>query len=145
VVEAITEVIEWHEKGLLPLGAHLSSDSRCRLVQGDFFAMATSSPACLDPESPDRRFDAIIVDIDHSPRQLLHPDHAAFYEREGLKRLAAQLGPAGIFALWSNDPPDKTFCRALDAAFRTSRAEVFRFPNPLLDCEEASTFYIARN
>ena len=40
VVDALAEVIEWHEQGLLPLGKQLTGDPRCRLVNGDFFAMS---------------------------------------------------------------------------------------------------------
>lgn len=65
VVDALAEVIEWHERGLLPLGEQLTADPRCRLVHGDFFAMSAST---LDPQAPGRRFDAVLVDIDHSPR-----------------------------------------------------------------------------
>ena len=39
VVDTMQEVIDWHQQGLLPLGEKLTSDSRCRLVHGDFFAM----------------------------------------------------------------------------------------------------------
>src|SRR5258708_4446031 len=85
VVDALAEVIEWHERGLLPLGADLTSDARTRLVHGDFFAMLAPSAPGLDPDSPGRRFHAILVDIDHSPRQLLHASHAALYECAGLR------------------------------------------------------------
>ena len=64
------------------------------------------------PNAPGRRFDAVLVDIDHSPENLLHPRHAALYPPEGLARLAAHLNPGGVFALWSNDPPDDAFGRA---------------------------------
>lgn len=144
VVEAMPEVIEWHENGLLPLGPRLVSDPRCRFVQGDFFAMATSSPGSLDLQSPDRRFDAIIVDIDHSPRQLLHHDHGALYGHDGLNRVAYQLKSEGVFALWSNDPPDPVFSATLDTAFTHCRAEIVRFRNPLNDREEACTVYVAK-
>ncbi len=43
VVDALAEVIEWHEQGLLPLGKELTGDPRCRLVHGDFFAMSSSA------------------------------------------------------------------------------------------------------
>ena len=43
VVDALAEVIEWHEQGLLPLGKQLTGDPRCRLVNGDFFAMSHSA------------------------------------------------------------------------------------------------------
>lgn len=142
VIEAFPEVIAWHEKGLLPLEPSLCGDSRCKLVQGDFFAMASAHG--FDPNEPDRRFDAILVDIDHSPRQLLHPSHAAFYDESGLRHLADRLNPNGVFGLWSNDPPEQQLCQNLENVFEVSRAEIFTFPNPLKDCDEAATIYIAR-
>src|SRR6202042_3169575 len=39
VVDALAEVIEWHEQELLPIGKQLNADRRCRLVHADFFAM----------------------------------------------------------------------------------------------------------
>src|SRR5947199_8876646 len=72
VVDALAEVIEWHEQGLLPLGKQLTGDPRCRFVNGDFFAMSHSADG-LDPNAPGRRFDAVLVDIDHSPKHVLHP------------------------------------------------------------------------
>src|SRR5438309_5540919 len=98
VVDALAEVIEWHEQGLLPLGQELTGDPRCRLVHGDFFAMSASAEG-FDENSRGRQFDAVLVDIDHSPRKLLHPRHAALYAPEGLARLAGHLRPGGVFAL----------------------------------------------
>jgi spermidine synthase len=143
VVEALDAVIDWHRRGLVPLGAKLTGDPRCRLVQGDFFAMAGSRDG-FDPGQPGRKFDAVLLDVDHSPRNLLHPRHAAFYKPDGLRALAAHLHPGGVFALWSDDPPDGDFLRALDAVFGNSTAHVVKFANPLLDCESASTVYVAR-
>src|SRR5580704_15383632 len=118
VVDALAEVIEWHEQGLLPLGKQLTGDPRCRLVNGDFFAMSHSEDG-FDSQVPRRCFDAILVDIDHSPRNLLHPRHAALYAPAGLAGLAAHLNPGGVFALWSNDPPDAAFNSVLAGAFAT--------------------------
>src|SRR6195256_1101982 len=42
VVEALDAVIDWHEKGVLPLGPALTVDPRSRFVLGDFFARAAS-------------------------------------------------------------------------------------------------------
>ena len=97
-------------------GRVLTADPRCRLVPGDFFALAASSPGWT--RTTDRRFDAVVVDIDHSPRHLLHPSHAGFYAAAGLARLAAHLAPGGVFALWSNDPPDAAFERDARAVLR---------------------------
>jgi spermidine synthase len=142
VIEALPAVIDWHRRGLVPLGAELTSDQRCRFFHGDFFRLADS--AALDPENPGKQFHAVLLDIDHSPRALLHPRHGSFYEGQALRRLAAQLHPGGIFAMWSDDPPEEEFMQALDLAFDSSRAHIVQFYNPLLDCEAASTVYVAR-
>lgn len=141
VVDALGEVIEWHEQGLLPLGKELTGDPRCRLVYGDFFALSHSVDG-FDSRMPRRRFDAVLVDIDHSPRNLLHPRHAALYEPEGLARLAAHLNPGGVFALWSNDPPDDAFGAVLAGAFATSAAHVVTFDNAFGDRDASNTVYI---
>lgn len=143
VVEAIEDVIDWHRRGLLPFADGLATDPRTRFVQADFFAAVAGGPG-LDPEQPGRRFHAILLDIDHSPRHLLHPDHAPFYTAEGLRRLAAHLHPDGVFALWSNDPPDTEFQRVLTGVFPTSLAHVVRFAHPSRRRECANTVYVAR-
>ncbi len=141
VVDALAEVIEWHQQGLLPLGKQLTGDPRCRFNNGDFFAMSHSA-AGYDPHTPRRRFDAVLVDIDHSPKNLLHPRHAALYGPEGLKRLAAHLNPGGVFALWSNDPPEEAFETVVAGAFATSVAHVVTFENPLQHCDASNTIYV---
>ena len=142
VVDALAEVIEWHEQGLLPLGPRLTGDPRCRLVSGDFFAM-TETATGYDPDRPGRRFDAVLVDIDHSPQNLLHPRHAALYRPEGLKKLAEHLHPGGVFALWSNDPPDDAFERMLSSAFASKVTHVVSFDNAAGDHAASNTVYVA--
>lgn len=142
VVDALKPVIEWHQSGLVPLGEQLTRDPRMRIVHADFFARAKSADG-FDPGQPRRRFHAVLLDIDHSPRDLLHPRNASFYQPEGLRALAAHLHPGGVFALWSDDPPDEEFLGMLDTAFATARAHVVTFPNPVLEAESASTVYVA--
>ncbi|HWB59875.1 MAG TPA: hypothetical protein VG733_10290 [Chthoniobacteraceae bacterium] len=144
VIDALDEVIQWHRSGLVPLGAKLTGDSRCRFVHGDFFDLVEAPGSGLDPAHPGQGYHAILLDIDHSPRRLLHPRNAALYEPEGLRRLAAHLHPGGIFAMWSDDPPDDAFHAALHAVFGEARSHVVTFHNPLLECDFASTVYVAR-
>jgi spermidine synthase len=139
VIDALGEVIEWHERRLIPAGATLTADPRCTLVHGDFFAMARSPQG----SALDRRLDAIIVDIDHSPRHLLHPGNADFYAPEGIRRLAGLLRPGGVFGLWSNDPPDTEYVSALELSFAVVKAEIVRFANPLQEREATATVYVA--
>lgn len=142
VVEMLEPVIEWHREGLVPLGRELVDDSRCCFVQGDFFALA-KSPEGFDPAQPNRRFHAVLLDIDHSPTNLLHPRHAEFYQPAGLRSLARHLYGGGVFAQWSDDSPDEQFMAVLNSAFEGVRAHVVTFDNPLLEGESASTVYIA--
>jgi spermidine synthase len=143
VIEALGAVIDWHERALVPAGAVLTADPRCRFVLGDFMAMSNAGPG-LDPQTPGRRFDAIIVDIDHSPSHLLHPSHATFYTQSGLRQLARHLRPGGVFALWSNDPPEPDFLATLGGAFATVDAEIVHFRNRLQGGDAANTVYLAR-
>jgi spermidine synthase len=143
VIEAMPAVIAWHRQGLVPLGAQLISDPRCRLVQGDFFALVNS--ASLDPENPGKKFHAILLDIDHSPRDRLHARHDSFYGVDGLRRVAEHLHPGGVFAIWSDDSPDEEFMQPLHAAFGDCRAHIVTFENPLMGRDSASTVYVARS
>jgi hypothetical protein len=144
VVDFLQPVIEWHQQGLVPLGKEISSDPRCRLVHGDFFALAAEPERGFDPLAPGRRFHAVLLDIDHSPKNFLHERHSAFYSEEGLRRLAAQIYPGGVFALWSDDAPDPEFLAVLEIVFGGCEAQVVRFHNPLLERDSASTVYLAR-
>jgi spermidine synthase len=142
VVEALPEVIAWHEQGLLPEAEGLADDARVRLVQGDFFALSDGAHG-FDPDAPARTFDVVLLDIDHTPRHVLAESHASFYTRSGLTALRRHLADGGVFALWSDDPPDEQFLEVLGEVFTQARAEVITFPNPLTGGESANTVYLA--
>ncbi len=141
VVDALAPVISWHRRELVPLGRALTTDPRCRLELGDFFTMVQEDG--FDPDTPDRRFDAVLVDIDHSPRHQLGAGNAGFYAVAGVRRLAARLTPGGVFGLWSNDPPDQEYLDVLSAVFPEVAAEVVAFPNPLQQRQATNTVYLA--
>lgn len=143
VVEMLEPVIAWHEEGLLPLGAGLTGDPRCRFIHGDFFALAASEDG-FESESPRRKFHAILLDIDHSPEALLDERSEGFYRPEGLRQLSSHLHPGGVFALWSNDKPSEDFTQRLAGVFAEARAEAVTFHNPLQDRPFTQTVYLAR-
>ncbi len=142
VVEGLAPVIDWHVRALVPLGGALTGDARCRFVLGDFFALAASG-AGFDPDAPGRPFDAVLVDIDHSPDALLDAGNAAFYGEAGLARLATHLKPGGVFGLWSNELADDAFTARLARVFTNARAEAVTFHNPLQDKPFTQTVYLA--
>lgn len=140
VVDALPEVLQWHEQGLLPGSAELTADPRTRLVQGDFFAMAAGDG--FDSASAGRRFDAVLVDIDHTPDHMLHPSHGSFYTPAGLRAMARFLRPGGVFGLWSDGPPMDAFTAVLDDVLDDVTAHVVDFPNPLTGGRSACTVYV---
>lgn len=144
VVDYLQPVIDWHRRGLVPLGPKLTADPRCRFVQGDFFALSAATGTGYDPAAPDRKFHAILLDIDHSPDHLLHPRHAEFYSAAGLRAFAARLQPGGVFGLWSDDPPEARFLANLGAVFAEVQTTVVAFPNPFLGRDSHSTVYVCR-
>ena len=73
---------------------------------------------------PARPTQGLVVDVDQSPWHLLHP--------------------GGVFALWSNEPPDDDCAAALADRSTQVRAEVVRFPTPLRRREATSTVYVAK-
>jgi spermidine synthase len=154
VVEYLERVITWHERHLIPLGAALSRDPRCRIVHGDFFAAVGSPAAPDDPplakttdavaELSRSRFHAVLLDIDHSPQCLLSPGHCVFYTADGLRRLTDHLHPGGVFALWSADPPEPTLTDALQGTFNDVQVRESAFHNPLLNLQDVNYIIIAR-
>lgn len=144
VVDAMEAVIDWHERGLVPAGPQLTGDDRCRLVHGDFFALAAPGGAGFDPSNPQRKFHAVLLDIDHTPKKLLRPGNAALYTPEGLAHLAGLLLPGGVFAMWSDDPPEADFQQDLAGVFETVQAHDVTFPNLFTDSESFNTVYVAK-
>ena len=139
VVDAFDAVIDWHRRRLLPTSAALLDDPRCALVPADFFAGLDDASAW----GVDGAVHAVLVDIDHSPRHLLHPDHAVLYRPAGLRALAGRLRPGGVFGLWSDDPPDEPFMGDLRGAFASATAHTVTFANPYTGGTSANTVYVA--
>ena len=138
VVEAVGEVISWHRRGLLRCASALTPDPRTPFAEADFFALAASAEGFGGGP-----VDAILLDVYHSPRHVLAPANAALYIADGLRRLAAHLRDGGVFALWSDDPPDAEFEAALSAAFDRCASHVVPFANPITGGTSANTVYVA--
>lgn len=135
VIDTMPAVIDWHERGLLPVSATLTADARTRLVLADFFAVMRAEP--------ETQYDAILLDVDHSPRHQLDPSHADLYTVDGLRALARHLTDRGVFALWSDDPPDDEFVERLGVVFGHHAEHVIDFANPLTGGVSSNTVYVA--
>lgn len=141
VVDALPAVIDWHERRLLPVSGLLVDDPRTRLVHADFFALMRAAPDAggVLPVP----LDAILLDVDHSPTFTLDPSHADLYTVAGLRRLAAHLRPGGVFALWSDDPPDPGFLDTLRSVFARVEGHTVAFDNPLTGGRSRNGVYVA--
>lgn len=139
VVDALPTVIDWHERGLLPVSERITGDARATLAVGDFFAWMRAAPTSNSP-----RWDAILVDIDHTPGHTLDPSHADLYTVAGLQALARHLEPGGVFALWSDDPPEELFLSRLREVFLEAAGELITFDNPLTGGTSSNSVYVAR-
>ncbi len=136
VIEALPAVISWHERNLLPDTSGMASSSRVRLVRDDFFDVVRTSRA-------DRTYDAVLLDIDHAPDWLLREDHGDLYTEEGFGRVGAMLPDDGVFALWSDEPPEPEMVRRMGAAFVHADAHVVPFPNPITGGTSTNSVYLA--
>lgn len=140
VIDLFQEVIDWHRNELVPLGEILSKDKRCEMRVGDFFELARTGFDIFDNE---RKFNAVLLDIDHSPKHFLNAKNESFYSVEGLKLLQKQLKDGGVFALWSDDPADENFTKHLESIFSSAVAHNIEFANPYTNSTSLNSVYVA--
>ena len=142
VIDKFQEVIDWHLRELVPAGKILAEDKRCELRSGDFFELARTG---FDVTDKARKFDAVLLDIDHSPEHFLDAKNESFYGAEGLGSLRRQLKNGGVFALWSNDPADEKFTKHLKSVFGAADAHNVEFANPYTLSTAVNSVYVAHN
>jgi spermidine synthase len=94
VIEYLPQVIVWTQKGLTPVAAELNADPRLGIEHNDIFQILSRDAAA-------KQYDAILIDIDHSPDDQLVETQRDLYNVSGLSRAAGHLRPGGVFALWS--------------------------------------------
>ena len=136
VIDFLKEVIGWHENGIVPLGKTLNGDPRCKLVNADFFKLMHNAP--------ENQFDAILLDIDHTPTHVLHQTNAHFYTEAGLREMAAHLNPGGVFAMWADGLPEAFFTERLKAVLPTAEAHTIEFDNPITGGSSVGAVYVAQ-
>jgi spermidine synthase len=109
------------------------------LRQGDFFELARTG------FDGGKHFDAVLLDIDHSPEHFLDQTNESLYTSEGLTAILNQIKPGGVFALWSNDPASEEFTVHLGKVFAAATAHDIEFPNPYTNSISVNSIYVARN
>ena len=142
VVDALDTVIGWHKDELVPLGKILNADTRNRYVLGSFFDLAIDPSSGFDSNCAGKKFDAILLDIDHSPTEFLNASNASFYTSKNLALMAEQLKPKGVFAMWSQNLPEESFEALLRTVFERVESHVVSFYNPFQSGESTNSVYV---
>ncbi|WP_053980957.1 spermidine synthase [Marinagarivorans algicola] len=142
VVDALETVIGWHQDERVPLGKILNADKRNRYVLGSFFDLATNPATGFDPSSNGKKFDAVLLDIDHSPTEFLNAANARFYTTANLALMAEQIKPQGVFAMWSQNLPEASFEALLKTVFDRVESHVVSFYNPFQGGESTNSVYV---
>lgn len=106
VVELVPEIIDWARGPMSELAAGCLDDPRVELVIRDVSRAIAAS---------ERRFDAILLDVDNGPDGLTREDNNHIYSLLGLQEAKRALKPGGVLAIWSA-APDERFARRLKHA-----------------------------
>ncbi|MCF8070146.1 MAG: spermidine synthase [Desulfobacterales bacterium] len=144
IVEYMEGVIEWHQNGLVPMGKTITGDARCRIVNADFFKLSRDVFKNFNPDHPEKKYDAILLDIDHKPTHVLNQTNTRFYSEKGLKELTQHLKPGGVFALWADGEPEASFTSHLKTVFESAESHTIEFDNPIIGGLSDGAVYVAR-
>lgn len=136
VVELLPQVIHWLVTNQVPLSSELNGDQRFEAVPGDIYALLATPP--------ERRFDLILVDVDHSPDERLSDPSSAFYLPSGLGLARAHLAEGGVLGVWSY-AENSRFADALRETFARVDVEVVTFENRLTEECETNWLFLAHD
>lgn len=136
IIDYLEPVIGWHQTGLVPLGRTLMNDARCSLVHADFFALMHNPPK--------KKYDVILLDIDHTPTHVLSQSNTHFYTEDGLREMAAHLKPDGVFAMWADGSPEDSFTERLARVFADADSYSIEFDNPITGGSSIGAVYTAQ-
>jgi len=114
VVDRIPVLFDWLRAGHLPLSAELNADDRFKIVESDVYSDLLSEG--------EAKYDAVLIDVDHTPRERLDESSAPFYTADGQRHVARHLKPGGVLAVWSAGDDDE-FAAVLDEVYPHAQRE----------------------
>ena len=136
VIEFLPQVIGWMKDGLVPLSDELNRDPRLAVIEDDVYGLLAAPP--------ERHYDLILIDVDHSPDETLAEANAFFYTEQGLERAKKHLAPGGLLGVWSY-ADSSPFATALRAVFPHGDIEPIAFDNELTGENETNWLFLALN
>lgn len=121
VSELIPEVITWNEQYLAGINGGLLKDPRVKVLAEDVFAIIKRAAAAP--------YDAILLDVDHTPASWVQAKNARLYDRHGFQLLERALSPLGRAAYWSATDEPEFVRRLSNAGFAVKAFEAKAYPN----------------
>ena len=135
VIEYLPQVIGWLQAGQIPLSTTLLAEPRLVVELGDIYGYLLDDRVA-------RQFDAILIDVDHSPDDPLDSDSGRFYTAAGLAAAARHLTPGGVLALWSYAEHTPTW-ESLQAVFDQVAAVPITYFNQHVQASYTDWLYLA--
>ncbi|WP_145423329.1 spermidine synthase [Symmachiella dynata] len=136
VIEFLPQVIGWLEQGLVPLSDELNGEDRLQITRGDVYQDLA--------DAPPRKYDLILIDVDHSPEENLGTANGEFYTAKGLQLAKQHLADGGLLGVWSY-AEDSPFSEALREVFREVHIEPVTVFNNLIDVEQTDWLFFAHD
>lgn len=100
VAELVPEIIAWAKGPMQSLTQGALDDNRVTIKIADVQILIANA-------SPDRRYDAILLDVDNGPDGLTKADNDSLYSERGLMAAKSALNSGGVLAIWSAHPSPK--------------------------------------
>lgn len=97
VAELIPAVVEWNRTFMAGLNGRLLEDPRVKVCITDVWQLI----ARAGRGDADGRYDAILIDIDNGPKDMVQKSNLRLYGDRGIRSMAAALRPGGRTAIWS--------------------------------------------
>ena len=120
---------------MFPLASTLQADQRFSVSQGDIYAKLTRPTEEL--------FDLIVIDVDHSPQDVLGDQSHEFYTEDGLSRTCNHLRPNGVIGIWSY-AQDTPLLEKMGNVFCEVQVEQITVWNDLIDVEMTDWLFFGR-
>lgn len=136
VSELLPQVIDWFDRGLVPLANEFRDEPRLVIGQRDVYQQLAGPPR--------ERYDVILIDVDHSPEERLDEQSAAFYTSPGLLAAKQHLSTDGVLGVWSYAECSR-FSDALRDTFNHVRVHPVSHHNRLIDEQCTDWLFFARD
>ncbi|SFP91987.1 Spermine/spermidine synthase [Pseudomonas borbori] len=120
VAELVPGVVEWNRGPLGAKAGYPLLDPRTRVLQED---VANSL------KTADRRYDAIMLDVDNGPEGLTQKRNGWLYSAQGLQRCHQALRAKGVLAVWSASADSKFADKVRRAGFKVEEVQVYAHGN----------------